>query len=411
MNPYYVMAAVFIVLAGLMAVDLALVNAGLLPAFAEMRWLRVHFITLGIATELLFGLLPSMVGRAGAQRSPSWITFLLLNSGILALLVGIPSINEAVVYAGGALVLGAAISLIGELREGSTPRGAPEAPSGRWFYVTGLVFFLFGVTVGTGLLFGWAVPLRIKVPIEVHVHANSWGLMSLVFAGLVVDLVPRWSGRPLAWPGAVRPIYWLMTLGAAGLVAGPWIGSKLVTAPGLILHVTSTVWLLAMVVTSVRGTQLAREPGIWHIVTAYAWILAPLFFAPMVMLEVEGFPGADVEANAPQALVYGWILQVAIALLPFALRRGLHPGEPGRLGGSWVSLLALHGGGFLLWLGIFVEQRGLLHGAAYTLWTLAIGLAAIEAWAIIRQASEPKATGERSATAAAALAAGRRGGA
>ncbi len=389
MNPHFLMAALFTMLAGLMAVDVGLVQAGQQPAFAGIRWLRVHLITLGIATELLFGLLPGLVrGGASAPRAgTSWGQFLLLNGGILALLVGIPSVNQWVTYAGGTMVFLATAMLIGELTQAQTG-AAPSAggrPTGQWFYVTGLVMFLFGITVGTGLLFNWATPLRIKVPIEVHVHANSWGLVSLAVAGLLVDLMPRWSGRELAWPGSLRAIYWLMTLGATGLVLGPWLGSTLVTVPGLLMHLASTLWLLANVVVALRGTRLLAEPGVWHIVIGYVWMLAPVAFAPFVVLAVPGFPGAAVEANAPQALVYGWVLQVAVAVLPFALRREQQPGREARLGGSWITLAALHGGSLLLWTGIFLgDQQATLHAAAYGLWALALALTAIEVWGILR---------------------------
>ena len=63
------------------------------------------------------------------------------------------------------------------------------------------------------------------VPIEVHIHANNWGLMSLVFAGLLIDLYPQFTGRELAWPRSVKAIFWLMSWGALGLVLGPWTGS------------------------------------------------------------------------------------------------------------------------------------------------------------------------------------------
>jgi hypothetical protein len=31
---------------------------------------------------------------------------------------------------------------------------------------------------------------------------------------------------------------------------------------------------------------------------------------------VSGCPGAGIEQNAPQALIYGWVLQFGYALLP-----------------------------------------------------------------------------------------------
>lgn len=396
MNPFFLMAGLFSGLAALMALDLALVNWGFIDAFRGIRWLRVHLVTLGVATEMVFGMVPLARGWASGTRvgapKPDWDTWLLLNGGLASLLIGIPIANRAFVYAGGTMVFMATYLLLARMvvrPEAKSARG-PVAPSGKWFYVAGLAYFLVGITVGTGLLFSWAEPLRIKVPIEVHIHANSWGLMSLVFAGLIVDLLPRWSGKPLAWPGAVRPIFWLMTVGAGGLVLGPWVGAHVLTAPGLIMHVTATTWLLANAFWTVRGTDLVREPGIWHLTTGYAWIIAPLFGAPFIILGVPWFPGAAVEANAPQALVYGWMLQVAIAVLPFALGRTLRPSEPARLGGSWVSLAAMQLGSALLWAGIFAEPlRGALHTAAYMLWAASLVAPTRDVWRLIARGEAP----------------------
>ena len=60
-----------------------------------------------------------------------------------------------------------------------------------------LFYLLVGIIIGTGLFLNWSEALYIKVPLEAHIHANSWGFMSLVFAGLLVDFVPMITGRPL----------------------------------------------------------------------------------------------------------------------------------------------------------------------------------------------------------------------
>lgn len=210
--------------------------------------------------------------------------------------------------------------------------------------------------------------------------------MSLVFAGLLVDLYPLFTHRSFAWPYSIRPIFWLMTLGALGLVLGPWVGSQWFTVPGLVLHLTGTLWLLANVIVPVWPTRLVRSPGIWHLVTSYVWILAPVFIAPLIILNVPGFAGAGVEANVPQALIYGWVLQFGYALLPYLLRRALLPDEEARLGGNWFSLMTVHLGGVLLWASIFAgDNQTLLHGVAYVFWVLSMLPMTVEVWRIVRR--------------------------
>jgi hypothetical protein len=116
---------------------------------------------------------------------------------------------------------------------------------------------------------GWNEPLRLGVPKEVHIHANSWGFASLVFAGLLIDLLP-------------------------------------------------------------------------------------VLVAPLIILGVSGVPGADIEATAPQALIYGWMLQCLYAVAPYFTARWLLQNEKARLGGNWLSLLAVNLGGVFVWASIFL---------------------------------------------------------
>ncbi|MFQ5617016.1 MAG: hypothetical protein ACE5GO_11235, partial [Anaerolineales bacterium] len=341
----------------------------------------VHLITLGALTETLFGVLPFLVAIRFNLSRPRfrWSIWLALNAGLLLLLVGIPIINQALIFTGGTLIFIATLLLINQLREARSVKPRPSAPNndthaGRKFYIAGLSYFLLGIIVGTGLWLGWSKWLQIKVPIEVHIHANNWGFLSLVFAGLVVDLYPTWAKRPLARPRSIRTIFWMMTLGALGLVLGPWFKSNWFSVPGLALHLTATIWLLRNVIKPLLGDREAwSRPGIWHLIASYFWILAPVLVAPLIIFRVPGFPGAGIEQSAPQALIYGWVLQFGFALLPYLFRRVFLPGETPQLGGHWISLVVVNLGGVFLWASIFIsDYQGFLHGTAYALWALSI---------------------------------------
>ena len=100
-------------------------------------------------------------------------------------------------------------------------------------------------------------------------------------------------------PRSVTPIFWMMTLGALGLVLGPWFSSKAFTVPGLILHLSATIWLLLNVVKPLWGDRQAwSQPGLWHLVTAYFWILAPVLVAPAQL-------GADVVVHSMTKFLSG----------------------------------------------------------------------------------------------------------
>ena len=386
-NPFFMMTILYFALAVLGALDSSLINLDILSSFAGLRWLRVHFITLGALTEFVFGLLPILVAtRAGLPRPRvRWDTWLTLNLGLLILLMGIPMINGVLITVGGTGVLIAAISLMLQLRHMVPAKTASRPQNGRKFYIAGLAYLLLGIIVGTGLWQGWSTWLQIKVPLEVHIHANNWGFMSLVFAGLLVDLYPEFTGRSLAWPRSLNTIFWMMTLGALGLVLGPWTQSNLFSVPGLILHLGATIWLLLNVIKPLIGDPKLKTPGILHLVTSYVWILAPVLVAPLIILGVPGFPGAGIEQNAPQALIYGWVLQFAYALIPFLVRRNFLPDSAPELGGNWLSLVTVHLGGVFLWAGIFLhDSQATLHGLAYALWFISMLPIMFQLWQIVR---------------------------
>lgn len=391
-RPYLVMTLLFGAAALLMAGDAATASLGLAPWFNGLRWLRVHFITLGLVTELVFGLAPAVVASRSARPLPRtrWDIWLALNAGLLVLLAGIPLVNGWLIFTGGLLVFVATVLLMSQLSGlRSSAETVTAAPSGRRFYLTGLAYLLLGIIVGTGLWIGWPAALAIQVPLEVHIHANNWGFLSLVFAGLLADLYPGITGKPLAWPRSLNAIYWMMTIGALLLVAGPWVKVDLLAVPGILLHLSATFWLLANVIKPVWSERATWGPGLWHMITAYVWIVAPVLVAPLIILKVPGFPGAGIEQSAPQALVYGWVLQFGAALIPYLFTRWIWPARQARLGGSWFSLAAIHAGSVLLWASIFLKDiQGIVHGLAYVAWTAALIPLVIQIWQLARESLE-----------------------
>ena len=391
-SPYFLMSFLYLLLAVLAALDSAFTSFNLVPWFNGLRWLRVHFITLGVLTQVLFGLLPGLVAIRRGLKRPAfrWDTWALVNVGFIALLIGMPLLNVYVILIGGTLVFAAviqlALQLYGMRKEAGPAAREMTGSGGTKFYLMGLMYFLLGIIIGTGLWLGWSNLLRIKTPIEVHIHANNWGLMSLVFAGLLVDLYPRFSGRELARPGAVTKIFWMMSFGALGLVLGPWFGLVYLTVPGMLLHLAATFMLLYNVIRPMWQERKTWPAGFLHLVVSYFWILAPVLVAPLIILGVPGFPGAGIEQNAPQALIYGWVLQFGYALLPFLFRRAFQPDAPAKLGGNTFSLVTVNLGGAFLWASIFIEPLyGLLHGTAYVLWALSMLPIAADIWQTVRE--------------------------
>lgn len=368
--PYLLTTLLYAFVALFVAADASLVSVNLIGAFPALRWVRVHFITLGIISQVVFGLLPLLVASLSKKPRPAmrWDTWLTLNVGFVALVAGFAGVNQPMIFAGGTLIFIAATLLLLQLWN---VRGG-DAPASLKFYITGIFYLLVGIIIGTGLWLNWSEALYIKVPLEAHIHANSWGFMSLVFAGLLVDFIPMITGRPLGSARDVSLIYWGMTLGAFGLVLGPWLGGSLPpTVAGLVLHIASTVWLVILMGRALKSSGRLDSAGGWHLLASYSWILLPVLIAPLILLHfIEGGP---VEATAPQALIYGWVLQFGIALVPYIARRFFLKEENPQLGGSWMSIAAVTAGSLFVWVSIFlVPVRGVLYGIGFALYALAL---------------------------------------
>ena len=368
--PYLLTTVLYAFVALFAAADASLVSVNLIGAFPALRWVRVHFITLGILSQAIFGLLPLLTASLAKKPRPAmrWDIWLTLNVGFVALVAGFAGVNQPMILAGGTLIFTAATLLLIQLWN---VRGG-GAPASLKFYITGVFYLLVGIIIGTGLWLNWSEALYIKVPLEAHIHANSWGFMSLVFAGLLVDFIPMITGRPLGEKNAVTTIYWGMTLGAFGLVLGPWLGGSLPpTISGLILHIASTIWLVVLMIRAFRQSGRLNSAGAWHLVSSYLWIIAPIMMAPFILLGI--FEAGPIESTAPQALIYGWVLQFGIALIPYIARRFFLKDENPRLGGNWVSLAGATVGSLFVWASIFiVPARGVLYGIGFALYAIAL---------------------------------------
>ena len=388
MIPYLLMAFLYFFVAIAFAVTASFISWTIVPWFNGMVWLRLHFITLGVMTQLVFGVLPVLSAKYHGVPRPKmrWDIWLFLNGGIAFLLVGIPLVNKVPIIVGGtAVFIATTLLFIQMTRIRSQSEKALTVSNGRKFYIAGLFFFLIGILVGTGYFIGWIEPLGIVGDAgEVHIHANNWGFMSLVFVGFFVDLYPVWTKRELSNPEAITPIFWMMTLGALGLVISPWISSKLVAALGALPHTAANIWLLVIAIKPLLGdsNKEARKPGIAHVLFSYFWLFAPLSMAPYVIFDLEtSLPTSALESTTPQALIYGWLLQFGFAILPYFYYRFFVNEEGAELGGTWLSFGLVNLGSVLLWASILIlPMRGVLHGAAYMVWALSFIPVGIDLW-------------------------------
>lgn len=387
MIPYLLVAFLYFLVAILAALEMSLISWGILPWFNGMTWLRLHFITIGVITEIIFGVTPLLTAKIYNLPKPKirWDIWTILNIGTILLIFGIPMISKIPIIVGGTLIMIAATLLIIQLAGLKRRSGQKDTPhDGRKFYIAGFIFLLVGVLVGTGLFTGWSGPLGIVGDAtEVHIHAQNWGFLSLIFAGFFIDLYPVWTKRQLSNPKAITPIFWMLTWGAITLILSPWFGSLTLAALGAPLHVIASIWLLVIAIKPLRGEKGSWTPGIVHLLTAYFWLFAPLLTAPWVIfgLESDFVPTAALNAMTPQALIYGWVLQFSFAVLPYFYTRFLLNDKEAQLGGTWLSFILVNLGSIFLWASILIEpMRNNLHGVAYFLWAISFLPVTIDIW-------------------------------
>ncbi len=386
MIPYMIMAFLFLLAAIFAALEASFSSWHILPWFNGMVWLRIHFITIGVVTQIIFGVTPILTAKYHDLPRPKmrWDIWALLNVGFILLLIGIPLVNKVPIITGGTLIFSATILLfiqLASMRAASGKSGGPK--NGRKFYISGLFFLLIGILVGTGFFTGWSGPLGIVGDAgEVHIHANNWGFLSLIFAGLFVDLYETWTKRPLASQRAITPIFWMITLGALALVLSPWLNDKNLAIVGSVLHTSATIWLLVLAIKPLWGDRAAWTPGIAHLLASYFWLFAPLSMAPFVIFGIEGvMPAKALETTTPQALIYGWVLQFGYAIIPYFYQRFFLGDEKAQLGGTWLTFALVNLGSVFLWASILIEPlRSPLHGAAYMLWILSLLPITYDVW-------------------------------
>jgi hypothetical protein len=131
------------------------------------------------------------------------------------------------------------------------------------------------------------------------------------------------------------------------------------------------VTLVVLMTRAFRSASRMDDAGAWYLLLSYLWILLPVMVAPLILLGfIEGGP---VESTAPQALIYGWVLQFGIALIPYIARKYFLKEENPKLGGNWLSLTGVTLGSIFVWVSIFiVPARGVLYGIGFVLYALAM---------------------------------------
>ncbi len=355
-NPFYLMAGLYLLVDALAVAALALVTAGLLPSIAGLRWLQVHLLTIGVVAQVVLGLLPGIFAAKLGAKAPdprlTPIIWLLVNTSFVLLLVSMPAGMTKLAAVGASGILVATALMLGAVvRVGTRPPAGQRADTP--FYIAGPIFFLVGIVMALSMLLGWSSPGGYFGVIEAHVHANVWGFLGLVVAGVLFDRIPKRTGQPLRHPRLVPVTSWLLIIGAAGLVAGPWLAINPMLLVGIVLYMTGTGMLIVNLAATIRAGRL-WTPNLAHVLLAYIWMVVPAIIAPAYLLMTGKLPPNEIETSAITGLVAGWILQIVISMLPS--RIGQEQDRAGNRDGWWFSVVMLNLGVLAIWVAAFAGE-------------------------------------------------------
>ncbi len=380
--PYFIVSGLFLGLTAIVTLDSSLAYLGWMPAFGNIKWMRVHFVTLGVLTESVIGLLPVLTARGLKLPKPkvNWSVWLAYNTGLILLLIGLPIVDRWLIITGGTLIFGAVLlvmkDLLGMRKEALAQegKGVCHSYATTRFYLGGLFYLLIGVLVGTGMWIGWAEPLRIAVPKEVHVHSNLWGYTAIVFSGFLFEMFPQLRPKKILGKSMEIIVFALMFVGASGLVIGPWLDIGWPAVVGLIMHTAGILVLLGYLVALLVKNKEVRHPGYAHIVSSYFWLLMAVIVAPYIVANAsDSFPVEEVAGGGGPILIYGWIMTFLAAALPFFTPKSRPAPAAGSVGGSWYSLAFMHIGSIFFWAALFLPPvQKMLRAGAFFFWLLGI---------------------------------------
>jgi cytochrome c oxidase cbb3-type subunit 1 len=391
-NPFLLMAGLYLSVGLLAVVGTLGVESGALDALPRLRWLTIHFVTIGGLTQALFGALPALV-RSGAATTAAttrnrWFQWVTLNAGYPLVLLGMATGDTTTALAGATLVLVALGGLVLTVF-----RVSLSGDHSVRFFRTAPWFLVVGILAAFGMLLNRHGPGGYFGSIEAHVHANVWGFLALVAAGALLTSIPHLFGADLRYPRLRSVTYWGITAGAAGLVAGPWLARHELTMGGLAVYVVGTVALLANVVGTYRAGDRTRTRRLALVLGAYLWLAFPVPWAPLVLLFPETVPGAAIELAAIDGLVFGWMLQLAMAFLPavvVSLGSDSHEAVPLLDGGdetvgrpSWLQIASVNVGMLALWgtaMPSLEAVAGSLTLGGYLLIAVAWGFLVVDLW-------------------------------
>lgn len=309
----------------------AAVLAVAIPRAGADRWLVVHLLLLGAATNAIViwtGHFTTTLLRTKGQAGRTTGRRLAgLNLAVVLVLTGVTTGRDAITIVGAVLLAAVILAhLIVQVRGVRQGMGGRFVPVVR-FYWAAAVALLAGVAAGALLAVGppagWYPRLY-----AAHVCLNVFGWVALTVLGTELPLWPMVLRTQLV-DGMARAARWASAACATGLaltVAGILLDLRPVAAAGLAGYLAGVAAALDPFVRT-AWRRPPRGPAAWLLAAGTCWLTAALAVNLAAMLR----PGAPAGVSGRLAGVVPWLLAGFVAqvlagaltyLLPVVLGRG-----------------------------------------------------------------------------------------
>lgn len=317
-----------VVVGYLLAAVVVLVAHRLVPV---PRWLALHLLVLGAATNAIFvwsrffaeALLHS---RPGSRR-PAVLRLAVLNAGVIGVLSGVAAGMVPLAVAGAVLVVSAVIALVASLV--AMVRSSPmpgQLAVVAWYYVSAGVALAVGGTLG-GVLAAGAVrsPVLDDAVVLAHAQVNLLGWLGLAIIGTQFMLWPMVLRTRMSHdaPRAARRVLGLVTGGLAVTVAAllltPYLlGARWIAAAGVAAYLAGDVAALVPAVRQMRA-RYPRSAAAWALLAGNGWLIAALIADVAGLVAGLGNAARVLDRLLVPVLAIGVAWQVLSGALSFLL--------------------------------------------------------------------------------------------
>ncbi len=337
----------------------AVVAAGVPELTPMPRWIALHLLLLGAATNAIFTwgthFADAMLHSRDVGPRAAVVRLVVLNAGVVAAIAGVAADQPALVAAGTAAVVVGAVMYGGRIA-----RLALRGVTGRlrvtvWYYVAAAVSLVAGAVLG-GLMGAHVVHARevYESLHAAHVHVNLLGWVGLTVLGTEF----------MMWPAVLRTrmaeatpavAAWVLVICGAGLVAGVTAlaaGAVVAGAAGVAVYAAGVGLSLHPFVVALRGrSSYAAPAAAWALGASTGWFVVGLVIDVAAL--AAGGGERRLDALVP-VLAIGLVAQVLVGAMTFLLPVVLGGGPHGNrrlsalLATWWLPRLVVANVGVLL---------------------------------------------------------------